>query len=263
VLSPADLTTSTHQTVPTVGVPRRGLSERELDALSRRVDLVTWPEREPVASTVRYLDEALEPGQYSRLVLEPTRPLTARWYAIRARYEATDAPDETVAPRDGEHSVSRFFVGDGSPVVRRVHARARDDGGGDVEVVFSERVALDADPFAVLVDGARAECRLGNDGELFGEEGAMLAWLDCPFLPVGAAVTVGLAAPIYALGGAEVRDPAGAALASTPVALDRVPRGAPEPRHDLVGIDHPAPASRDDPETARTYVPGFGLARGI
>jgi hypothetical protein len=262
VLEPADLTTSTYEAFPTVAIPRRGVSERELARFVERCELVTWPEREVVPTTPRYLDEALEPASYSRIVLEPREPLRDRWYAVRVRFDPADAPDETIAPRDGSFSVSRFRVGPGG-VVRRVHARAREGGGGDVQVLFSERVHLDVEVFSVAIDGTAADCTLSNRAELFGEEGAVAARLDCPSLSVGSSITVSTTAPVFSISGAEVRDAAGAALDGRAVVLLNLPRGAPEPRHDLVGADHPVRAARDDPETARTFVPSFGLPGAI
>ncbi len=262
VLEPGDLTTATYETLPTVAVARRGLSERELATLVERVDLVTWPERELVTTRARYLDEAIEPGLYSRVVLEPDRPLEDRWYAIRARFDEADAPDATIAPRDAEYSVSRFRFGAGA-VLRRIHAAAREDGGGDVEVVFSERVRVDAEPFAVAVDGEAARCRLVNRDELFGEDGAMRAWLDCPRLAPGASLDLTAANPLYSVVGTEVQDPTGRSLTSLVVSLAEVPPGAPRPAHDRVGLDAPPAPSPTGAPTARTFVPGFGLRDAI
>ncbi len=219
ILSPADLTTGTQESYPTLGIPRRGLSEDEAAEIAGRYGLVTWPEREAVATTVRYVDEAAEHAVYSRIVLQPDRPLENRWYALRGHATADERQPSDVTPLDGEHVVSRFFVGS-NPIVRRVVARARLDGGGDIEVAYSERVRFERNPFRVDVNGEVDDtCRIGNPSGLAGADGAMVAWLTCDALVGGAALHIAMTDPVYSLGGGEVRSADGRAADSLVVTV--------------------------------------------
>jgi hypothetical protein len=256
MLDPGDLTTATYESHPTVGIPQRELGESEVSELARRFDLVTWPEREVVRTTPRYLDEAAPNAAYSRIVLEPDAPLENRWYAIRARFDERDAPLPEVNPRDGDYVVSRFFYGS-NPILQRVSARARPEGGGDILVIFSESVRLERNPFLVQLDGVESNCRLGNATTLASEAGATRVWLDCPSLAASSSVVVSTRAPVYSAAGEPVYAAGGGEL-DTLAFLEGVATARAEPSADAAFAEEPERIPDGTP-VASTFVPAFGL----
>lgn len=163
---PADMSTATFNTLPTIVLPVRGLSERQVASLASIFELVTWPEQQIVATTHVYLDEAGEGGRSSRIVLQPSAPLADRWYAVRGHFELESDWQPSGALADaGETRVSRFRVGRGA-VIQRVVVEALSKGGGAVSIRFSEIVSMStARSLGIVVGSESHSCRLENEAD--------------------------------------------------------------------------------------------------
>ena len=197
--SPSDLSTAAEGTFPTVIVPFRGLNEEEAARLATQFELVTWPEREVVATVAHYLDDAMEGGPtHARVVLEPRESLTDRWYALRARLDR-DSGQARLRTRERQdaymitdtHAYARFRVGS-QPIVQRIDIASAADGEARVIVGFSERMRVDGHrlPAEVAVEGRALDCRLLNPDEARDESGSIELGLACSGARPGARVTV-------------------------------------------------------------------------
>ncbi len=254
VLTPADMSTATYQSPPTIVIQRRALTPLQVEALAAQFEVVTWPERAHVATTPEYVDEGIETAAYSRVVLRPDVVLDSRWYTIVGSVLPGQTPP---SPKDNPTDftgkfVSRFFV-ESAPGVTRVLAAARaDELGGDIEIFYSERVR-DAAVHAhirVDVDGRHdTSCRVGNRRALASPAGARLVWLSCDRIAPESHLTITHFQPMRAANGSGVvTAPDGSELGTIEI---RLGEGA------IVSARSTSDATplRD----AATYVPPFGL----
>jgi hypothetical protein len=134
VAEPSDLATSVDQAQPAIvfGPESRGFATCVRD--DRCLRLVTYPEGEPVAAERR----SPEPGYGDisrRIVLVPTEPLEARWYAVELRVEGSVG--ETT--RVGDIQIARFRP-DSHPIVSHV-LLGRRNGRVVLDLRFSERLS--------------------------------------------------------------------------------------------------------------------------
>jgi hypothetical protein len=248
VLSPSDMTTSSGASEVSISIPRRGMSAEAVEEMASRVELVTWPEREVVGTSARYLDEGIETAEFSRIVLDPVTPLAQRWYAIRADLTEAERPPEELCPNDRTATesvvVSRFFVGT-MPIIQRAFVRVEEEGGV-IEVVYSERVTGVAAPLYAEVDGLADDgCVVVNQSELGSEDGALHVIMRCPRIGASSRVRL-IDSDVIRSGGRAVRAPEAERTPGSVVELSLVAGDAPE--------------GREARGEVRAFIPAFGLA---
>jgi hypothetical protein len=133
-----------------------------LERVASAVKLRTWPELEEVptssSKSVETSTSTMEAG-YGHVYLQPTAPLTDRWYALVLDFVPPGVELPTFASvhktEAGQH-ISRFRVGS-QPVVTGVRLYQKE---GDVQVAyvdFSERILGDA--LGVVVTGPAGKCQ--------------------------------------------------------------------------------------------------------
>ncbi|CAG0970702.1 hypothetical protein ARNL5_01658 [Anaerolineae bacterium] len=206
VPSPEDLMTSVDTTAPTLLVRRSALNVGEQARLLEGVSLVTWPERQVVASEAQLIDDqplaAGAPSEHLRVVLSTVEPLADRWYALRIDPGLPTRQVGGGALPDGSAWYSRFRPGP-QAVVRQVRL-VREGSQVGVEVLLSERVR-DPRPDTALLTTGLASCSSGEPtGE--SEEGSFVLRVWCEMPASGPEVVVELARDIRAVTGGFVTD---------------------------------------------------------
>jgi hypothetical protein len=157
-VSPADMSTSTGATNPTVAVHAPAKLGEGFKVLSPALHLVTWPEGTDVPVDL-VLSESADGKSPATVDLIPKAPLSDRWYAVRVDSPPAGfgLPQYGALKRNADGSVLSRFRPGVSPTVAWVETCSK---GGTVTgaVVMSERVNGGADPSALL-SFDRADCR--------------------------------------------------------------------------------------------------------
>jgi hypothetical protein len=164
-LEPMDMMTAIGSSPLHVLVSRLGTAADAGDVLERvaaAVALRTWPEFEEVPTTVSKSIEASgsnEHAGYGHVHLQPTTPLTDRWYALvlESVPSGVELPAfASVHETDSGKHVARFRVGS-QPVVTGLRVYEKEGQKHVVYVDFSERVVGDAQ--SVVVTGRSFRCQ--------------------------------------------------------------------------------------------------------
>jgi hypothetical protein len=163
-LEPMDMMTAVGNSPLHVLVSKLGTADASdvLERVAAAVQLRTWPELDEVPTTTSQSVEGPGAGDqagYGHVYLQPSTPLTDRWYALvlESVPSGVDLPAfASVHTTDSGKHVARFRVGS-EPVVTGLRVYAKEAQKQVVYVDFSERVVGDAQ--GVVVTGPSGKCQ--------------------------------------------------------------------------------------------------------